>query len=56
MKEKILSLGLIGKDVSKSDSEKMHTFILSRLGYGCKYTRVSVGQDGFLERAKTLLE
>ena len=27
-----LRLGLIGKDVSKSDSERIHTFILKEMG------------------------
>ena len=52
----MLSLVLIGKDVSKSGSEKIHTFILNRLGYACKYTRVSVGKEDFLKQAKILLE
>ena len=40
--KKTLRLGLIGKDVSKSLSEEMHTFILSRLGVDCVYGRFSV--------------
>lgn len=55
MSGKSLKLGLIGKDVSKSNSERIHTFILGKLGYGCEYTRVSVGQEGFLEKAKELM-
>ena len=54
MNGKSLKLGLIGKDVSKSNSGKIHTFILGKLGYGCEFTRVSVGQEGFLEKAKEL--
>lgn len=56
MSGKSLKLGLIGKDVSKSNSERIHTFILEKLGYGCEYTRVSVGQEGFLEKAKELMK
>lgn len=44
---KTLRLGLIGKDVSKSLSEKMHTFILNAWGIGCEYERFSVSSDGF---------
>ena len=40
---KELRLGLIGKDVSKSLSEEIHTFILSRWGIQCVYERFSVG-------------
>lgn len=37
-----LKLALIGKDVSKSDSEKIHKFILERLGVACEYERISI--------------
>ena len=36
-----LRLGLIGKDVSKSDSEKIHRFILERFGYSAPSGSVS---------------
>lgn len=39
---KALRLGLVGKDVSKSLSEAMHTFILSHFGVECYYERFSV--------------
>ncbi len=47
MNKKILRLGLVGKDVSKSDSEKIHKFILSAWGVDCDYARFSVGADDF---------
>ncbi len=40
--QKTIRLGLIGKDVSKSDSEKIHTFILNEWGIFCEYERFSV--------------
>ena len=42
MNRKKLRLGLIGKDVSKSDSERIHRFILNELGIECEYERFSV--------------
>ncbi len=47
MKDKILRLGLIGKDVSKSVSPAIHKFILGKLGYQCEYESFSVDNDGF---------
>ena len=44
---KTIRLGLIGKDVSKSLSEEMHTFILGRLGVRCEYERFSVSKADF---------
>ncbi len=41
MNEKKLKLGLVGKDVSKSTSGKIHTFILKELGYACEYEKIS---------------
>ena len=42
MSIKKLKLGLLGKDVSKSDSEPIHRFILSELGVSCEYEKISV--------------
>jgi shikimate dehydrogenase len=42
MKEKKLRLALLGKDVSKSQSDKIHRFILKNMGYGVEYERVSI--------------
>lgn len=53
MSGKSLQLALIGKDVSKSDSEKIHKFILKELGVGCEYERISLPQselDGVIRR------
>lgn len=47
MNEKKLRLGLIGKDVSKSVSERIHTFILKEWGYTCEYERFSVAKEYF---------
>jgi len=47
MNGNILRLGLIGKDVSKSPSHKVHTFILNELGYACEYEKISVGAEDF---------
>lgn len=47
MNKKKLRLGLIGKDVSKSPSYRIHTFILNELGVGCEFENFSVGKDGF---------
>ncbi len=42
MKEKIIRIGLVGKDVSKSTSDKIHRFICGRFGYRCEYEKISV--------------
>lgn len=47
MNEKTVRLGLVGKDVSRSSSEKIHTFILKEWGYVCEYERFSVEKEGF---------
>ena len=55
MQKRVLRLGLIGKDVSKSDSERIHTFILNELGVDCEYTRFSVAPSDFDCAMRTLL-
>lgn len=50
----MLKLAVVGKDVSQSQSPKMHTFILERLGETCSYDRVSVPPEAFSERAEEL--
>ena len=55
MNVKKLRLGLIGKDVSKSLSEAMHTFILKSLGVECEYERFSVAPDEFDNAMRRLL-
>lgn len=47
MNVKKLHLGLIGKDVSQSQSQKIHTFILSQKGVKCEYENVSVSPRDF---------
>ncbi len=47
MNGKILRLGLVGKDVSKSISPPVHTFILNRFGFDCIFEKFSVGADEF---------
>jgi len=53
--EKTLRLGLIGKDVSKSLSPKIHRFILGAWGIGCDYECFSVDSQGFDGAMTTLL-
>ncbi len=53
--KKCLRLGLIGKDVSKSDSEKIHVFLLSAWGVDCQYERFSVGVADFDRAMRRLL-
>lgn len=55
MNEKTIRLALIGKDVSKSTSPQIHTFILNRFGYTCQYESVSVAPDGFDTQIRRLL-
>lgn len=47
MNEKILRLALVGKDVSKSVSGSIHTFILKEWGYSCEYEYFSVEKQDF---------
>lgn len=51
----MLKLALIGKDVSKSDSAKMHTFDLKELGSGCTYELISLAKEDFDSCVKKLL-
>ena len=53
--KKTLRLGLIGKDVSKSNSERIHKFILGEWGIDCEYERFSVSPDGFDSAMRRLL-
>ena len=55
MNGKKLRLGLIGKDVSKSLSERIHTFILKEWGIECVYERFSVSAEEFDGAIKTLM-
>lgn len=55
MNKKIYRLGLIGKDVSKSTSERIHKFILSEWGFACEYERFSVGAGAFDSAMRRLM-
>ncbi len=52
---KTLSLGLVGKDVSKSNSERIHKFILGEWGISCEYERFSVSPEGVDAAMRCLL-
>ena len=56
MKEKILRLGLLGKDLSLSQSEEVHTFILKEFGYGCSYEKFSVDELDFDNAMRSLIK
>ena len=47
MKVEKLRLGLIGKDVSKSVSDRIHAFILKEFGVECEYEKFSVPSTDF---------
>jgi len=51
----MLKLAVIGKDVSKSLSPKMHRFIMGKLGYECSYESVSVSEGEFEEKIDGIL-
>lgn len=55
MNRKSLRLGLIGKDVSQSTSDKIHQFILEKLGVALEYEKFSVGTDDFDTAMRRLL-
>ena len=51
-----LKMAVIGKDVSKSLSPKMHSFIMQNLGMGCTYDAVSIPQTDFEKQLCGVLE
>ena len=51
----MLKMAVIGKDVSKSDSGKMHTFDMQKLGSACEYELLSVGKEHFDGAVKKLI-
>lgn len=55
MKPQKLRLGLVGKDVSKSDSERIHKFILREFGVECAYEKISVDVAAFDDVIRRLL-
>lgn len=50
----MLKLAVVGKDVSKSLSPKMHRFIAERTGFRCEYEKISLSEGEFSERAEEL--
>ena len=52
----MLKLAVIGKDVSKSQSPSMHTFILGRMGENCSYEKISLNPETFAGEAEELFE
>ena len=55
MNTKKLRLALVGKDVSKSVSDRIHTFILTQMGVECEYVRLSVEREDFDGVMRTLM-
>ncbi len=55
MNDKIICLGLIGKDVSKSSSDRIHGYILRQEGYALEYEKISVTGEGFDGEMRRLL-
>ena len=55
MNEKKLRLALIGKDVSKSQSARIHKFILNEFGVGCDYEKISCAPAEFDSEMRRLL-
>jgi shikimate dehydrogenase len=55
MNQKKIRLGLVGKDVSKSDSERIHRFILNEWGVACDYENISVNAEEFDSAARYLM-
>ena len=53
---KFLRMAVIGKDVSKSLSPRMHTFIVGSLDAGCSYDAVSIPEGEFDGKVAGLFE
>lgn len=53
---KKVKLGLIGKDVSKSQSGKIHQFILEKLGFLCEYSLFSLKKEALESEIARLLK
>lgn len=53
---KKLKLALIGKDVSKSLSPQVHSFISKRMGNEVEYTNISVPESEFEQRIEELIK
>ncbi len=48
-----MNLAVVGKDVSRSDSPAMHTFIANQLGYAVTYDKLSLGDSTQLQEVFT---
>lgn len=53
---KQLKLALIGKDVSKSLSPQVHSFISGRMGNEVEYTNISIPESQFEQRIEELIK
>ncbi len=51
---KTLKLAVVGKDVSKSSSPEMHTFIAGRMGNKIEYEKISIAEKEFETKADSL--
>lgn len=51
-----LKLAVVGKDVSKSESPKMHTYIANAMGNSVSYEKISVSEEHFAENVEKLFE
>ena len=51
----MLKMAVIGKDVSKSDSAKMHTFDMKKLGSECSYELISIPREELDATVKKLI-
>ncbi len=52
----MLKLAVIGKDVSQSQSPKMHTFLLNKMNVECRYEAVSISPEKFFSVAPDLFK
>ena len=55
MSDRKIRLALIGKDVSKSESKAIHTFIFTQWGIDCEYECFSVDKENFDNAMRRLL-
>lgn len=54
--EKIMKLAVIGKDVSASDSPKMHSFIAKNMGNEISYDKISIPEGEFENRIDDVIK
>lgn len=50
-----MKMAVVGKDVSKSLSPKMHTYLMKKLGEECTYEAISIAPEAFEEKIEALL-